>query len=487
VESRLWRQLPSALSWLVPLVLYAASARRDVWFWDTGEMDTVPWILGIAHPTGFPAYVVLGYAFSHVVAIGSVAFRMSLMSACAMAAAAYFVYRCVEEDGASRWIAMLSGWFFAFGSIVWTRGTRAEVHALAACAFAATIFYALRWYRSGARTDLYAAAAAFGVGLAVHPVLLLALPALVFVVLTRPAHLEAGVTLKAVALAVACAAVWYVYLPLRSLAVAARGLDPSRSLGLPAGGAFWDYDHPASAHGFVALAGGGDFDLGTVLHGIVAGSAHGAGFALYGHALTSEFLPIGVAAVAAGAYVAWIRDRARAAALFLFAVPCVVFGAGFPPESDPSRYFIPSFIVAAVLVGGAAGFLARQLPPMRGIVTAALGALVVALVVTNRWIFAQAGDESARAVIVDVQQRTPANAILVANWLDGPPLAYAAYVERSLQARTLTIAWVGDLGPRMRSWLRTRPVYVVGPSNPGGLPGYHLDALAGSPIFRVTP
>ncbi len=58
--------------------------RRSVDYWDTGEMQTVPWILGIAHPTGFPAFVLGGFLFSHLVPIGSVAFRMSLFSGIAM-------------------------------------------------------------------------------------------------------------------------------------------------------------------------------------------------------------------------------------------------------------------------------------------------------------------------------------------------------------------------------------------------------------------
>ena len=473
---------------MLPLAIYIASARRDVWFWDTGEMDTVPWILGIAHPTGFPAYVLIGYVFSHVVAIGSVAFRMSLMSACATAAAAYFVYRIVEEEEASRWVAMGSAWLFAFGAVVWTRGTRAEVHAVAACALAATLFYALRWYRRGAPRDLSVAAIAWGVGLAVHPVLLLALPGLAFLVFMRPGILRARDLLRACALAVVSAGVWYVYLPLRSLYVSAHGLDPVRALGITGGGPFWDYDHPASLHGFLALAGGGDFNLPAVLHGIVSGAGHGAGLGLYGAQLLNEMTPIGVAALAAGIYVAWIRNHVRAAALALIALVCVVFAAGFPPESDPRRYFIPSFVIAAIFVGDAIAFLARRFPRARLAASAALAGLAIFLIVENGWIFAQAHDERARAIIAEVQHRTPSNAILVANWLDGPPLAYAAYVEHSLGARTITIAWVGDLGPHIAAWLRTRPVYVVGSTNAGGLRGYRLVAPApNSTVYRLVP
>lgn len=479
--------ISSVLAWLVPLCIYTASARRDVWFWDTGEMDTVPWILGIAHPTGFPAYVVLGWVFSHVVAIGSIAFRMSLMSACATAATAYCIYRIVEEEQANRWVAMGCAWLFAFGAIVWTRGTRAEVHAVAACALAVTLLFALRWYRRRTPRDLYAAAAAWGVGLAVHPVLLLALPGLAFLVIMRRGTLPGGEVLRAAGIAIVCAAVWYVYLPLRSLYVAAHGLDPARTLGLT-GGPFWDYDHPASLGGFLALAGGGDFNLTQALHGIVSGAAHGAGIALYGGELLNEVTLFGIAALAVGTYVAWIRDRVRATALLLIAILCVVFAAGFPPESDPRRYFIPSFLVAAILIGDALGFLARQLPRTGALAAAALVAVALFLVVENRWIFAQANDESARDVIVQVQRHTPDDAILVANWLDGPPLAYSAYVERGLGRRTVTIAWVGDLGPHVAAWLRAHPVYVVGTSNAGGLRGYRLVALAAnSPVYRLVP
>ena len=36
-----------------------------VGFWDTGEFQTVLPILGTAHPTGYPTYVLLGWARQH--------------------------------------------------------------------------------------------------------------------------------------------------------------------------------------------------------------------------------------------------------------------------------------------------------------------------------------------------------------------------------------------------------------------------------------
>lgn len=473
-------------AWVVPLAVYALSARRDVWFWDTGEMDTVPWILGIAHPTAFPAFVLIGYAFSHVVAVGSVAFRMSLMCACATAATAYFVFMAIDDENGNPWIATACAWIFAFGAIVWTRGTRAEVHALAACAFVAALCFALRWYRGGGRAALYAAAVAWGVGLAVHPLLLLALPALLFLALVRRGSAEPAALARAGALAIACAAIWYAYLPLRSLAVEARGLDPAQAIGVSRG-VFWNYDRPSTPRGFAALVSGGDFDAGNVLRTVLAGAAHGAAPALYFEELLHELTPAGVALLVAGIGVAARRDRARAAALVLAALPPVIFALGFPPESDPRRYFVASFAIAAVFLGDAGGALARALPRARAVVALGLTVLAGALALENAWIFAQAGDESARAVIAAVERGTPPNAILVSNWLDAPPLAYAAYVERALGHRVVTVSWVGDLGPHVAAWLRARPVYVVGPTNAGGLRGYRLVSLRGTPIARLLP
>ncbi len=91
------RRTCGALAFAAPLALYVASAYRDVTYWDVGEMDTVPYILGIAHPPGLPLYTLLGWAFAHAVPFGSVAFRMSFLSALAMSVAAWFVFSIVVD------------------------------------------------------------------------------------------------------------------------------------------------------------------------------------------------------------------------------------------------------------------------------------------------------------------------------------------------------------------------------------------------------
>lgn len=66
---------------LTALVVYRLTMLQGVGAWDTAEAQTVPPILGTMHPTGFPAYVVLGFVATRVLApLGSPAFAMNLLS-----------------------------------------------------------------------------------------------------------------------------------------------------------------------------------------------------------------------------------------------------------------------------------------------------------------------------------------------------------------------------------------------------------------------
>jgi len=42
---------------------------------DVGELQFVGYVLGTAHPTGYPLYTMLSWAFTHAVPLGTVAWR----------------------------------------------------------------------------------------------------------------------------------------------------------------------------------------------------------------------------------------------------------------------------------------------------------------------------------------------------------------------------------------------------------------------------
>src|SRR3954447_18913380 len=83
------RLLPALLVAIVAFVAAWVALLPGVAFWDTGELQAVGPLMGTAHPTGFPTYVVLGWFASIVLQpLGEPAFRMNLLSAICLAVAA---------------------------------------------------------------------------------------------------------------------------------------------------------------------------------------------------------------------------------------------------------------------------------------------------------------------------------------------------------------------------------------------------------------
>jgi hypothetical protein len=139
------------------IALYACSLDSDIGFWDTGEMNTVPYILGLAHPTGFPAEILFGWLFSHSFPFGTIAFRLTLLNAIEASVTGLLIYTFVRLEGGPRWLAAVSGLGFATTLTVWQHATHNDVMNAAVTFSAATFFLIQKWSRSANRRFLIAA------------------------------------------------------------------------------------------------------------------------------------------------------------------------------------------------------------------------------------------------------------------------------------------------------------------------------------------
>lgn len=456
-------------------------------YWDTGEAQTVPWIFGIMHPTGFPVFTILAGVFAHLFPIGAVSWRIPLFCALAMSGAAWLVWQIVRELDGDAWLAAGAAWLFAFGDVAWTRGTRAEVHALAAFFGVLTLYAAIRWYRRGEARTLIGGALAWGLGIATHPIVALLLPALLllFVVRMRTVALRTFVfALAALVFGVA----WYAYLPVRSAVVTAARLDPTRSLGLPPGESFWDNDHPSSLSGFKMEISGQEFKAGGTFARMLDVQTYTDNADKYLDLVLRELTPIGILFALGGLYALARHDRVLALAFALAILFPTAFALAYTIETDPQRYNLIPFAAMCALAGYAASEIVRELPRLRPATLALVAAAVVVLFVENSDTFDQRTATGAQAVIASVVKKTPANAILISPWLYAAPLAYASYVEHRLGDRIVISAWLAENAARVPAWMRTRPVYVVGQVF-GDVPkGYRLEKIQGEvPLYRVTP
>lgn len=135
---------------------------------DGNELATIPFILGLAHPTGYPLYTWLGKLFTFI-PVGDVAHRMNLMSATMAAGGMALLYGIMMLLTQHRLVSAFTALFFAFSRTLWSQAVITEVYAPNVFMMALTVLLLLWWARRPESASRLAAfALAFGLSLGTH-------------------------------------------------------------------------------------------------------------------------------------------------------------------------------------------------------------------------------------------------------------------------------------------------------------------------------
>ena len=163
------RDLPVALVVAgAAMILYLATLQPDFGGpEDTPKFQFLGYVLGTAHPPGYPLYVMLSHLFVQL-PVGSIAYRANLFSAVTAALACAFAYGIARELGARWWAAAAAAIALASGVSFWRSAVFAEVYGLAAALVTMSIFLLLRWGSRGGTHRLLGAVAFFAAGLGNH-------------------------------------------------------------------------------------------------------------------------------------------------------------------------------------------------------------------------------------------------------------------------------------------------------------------------------
>jgi hypothetical protein len=176
---------------------------------DTPKLQFVGPVLGTPHSPGYPLYVLLSWLFAHAIPFGTLAFRVNLLSVVCGAVATGLFTLVLRELGCRRIVCFGGAVAIALGRLFWSQAILAEVYMLNAVLFAGVLLFLLRWSKSRKHSDLAAALAFFGAGLAHHLTLAMTGPALLLFALLVDRHV---VTRRVVATAaVACGAGLMLY------------------------------------------------------------------------------------------------------------------------------------------------------------------------------------------------------------------------------------------------------------------------------------
>jgi len=487
--------------------------------WDTGELQTVGPLLGTGHPSGFPAWVILGWFASVVLQpFGDPAYRMNLLSAILGGLAAGATVALVTRLTDRRCVGLGAGLLLATTPIAWQIATTADVHALHLALVAILLALLVDWERRRAATgrdgldhradrSLVVAAVVFGIALANHSLTLLYGPGIALYVLV----VEPGILGRrrffagCIAAALLTTALLYLELPLRA------GIFRAPIV----------YGQPNTLSGFLYVA------LGAQFAGSISGPLADLGGKL------------GDLAALAGAQfgpLAWLVPVAllvtvvRYPRYALLTIPSLVLTCWFAESytnAEIWRYFLGPALIAiswlAILAAEVVTVLERLADRApSGSTLWSLGATVVdgvrertsiilEVVLAAALLVPTALALPGRAVAVDrsadhiatnwlaaVLPKLDPHAVVISWWSYSTPLWYAQDIEGKIPGvwivddRTRLDEGLGSVSDVIDSNLGKRPVYLIRlPADLAPLKASYSLALIdtsdpGQPIYEVT-
>jgi hypothetical protein len=210
---------------LADFFVYLLTQAPAVQFIDSGELAVVCKTLGIAHPTGYPLYTLLGRLFT-LLPIQDVIFRVSLFSlfsVCLTNLILFFIILKLipEKSDLSLWVAFLTALLFSFTPTLWDQATSNEVYGLNILSYVLIIYLILKWregiQRKSESNSLYLLVFIYGLSFGNHMMIVLLFPALVFMLLSyeRKAILKLPKILSLILFFILGISV-YLYPPIRS-------------------------------------------------------------------------------------------------------------------------------------------------------------------------------------------------------------------------------------------------------------------------------
>ena len=328
---------------------------------DTAEFQTVSWVLGTAHPTGYPAFVILGFIATHLLPFGDPAYRMNLLQALLAAGAVAGTVAVVQLLTGMRWIALATGLLlvimptyspatvafpigtgFESSPVFWRLSTYADPHMFHLALVTLLFLLLLVWERRRTEQEpdgrrradrwLVAAAAVYGVAFANHSLTLMLAPAAgLFVLAVAPWIIRQWrLVLTCAAVLVATVVVFWLELPIRAAMHAPQV-----------------YAHPDTlgSYGFTYVV------LGQQFGGIptTIGADLALKYSIVMNLISSWLGPLGYIAILGVGTSLVRRHRYVLLGILAAAVTCA-FSAAYA-NSDLERYYLVPVFVAFTFVG----------------------------------------------------------------------------------------------------------------------------------------
>jgi hypothetical protein len=475
------RLICAAFVFVAAITLYLSTIAPTVTLVDSGELTLAAKTLGVAHPPGFPLYVLLAHCFTWL-PIGSVAARVNFASALFAALAAALLTLVVAEmllsfaalpsstdkskkagrkakkqspgdernennnSRIERWVifaapCVMAGLLFAFSRTLWAYATIAEVYTLNALLIVVIFFLIFGWRRrilaerikSGKATRgghiasphdrwLYGAAFVFGLAMGVHHVsVAVTLPAIALLVLATEGFrfFASKRLLKAALFAFAGLAI-YLYLP---LAASARPL--------------MNWGDPRTLEKIWGHVTGKQYQVFFDFSPEIIGRQFRVFLTLAGREFNPVWLPLALLMAITGFVAIFKRDRTLFWCFVLVIIFDLAWALNYEIAEDKDAYYLPTFLTLSIVAGYGIVWLVSRLRrtrlPMKMVMSITLIAalLVPAIAVAGNFGFNNRHRYFiARDYVENMLNAIEPNGLLLTDdWQVYSPLLYLREVE----------------------------------------------------------
>ncbi len=243
------------LSFIIPFSLYVLTLAPSVTFTDSGELAAACASLGVAHPTGYPLFIILGFLWSMLPIPVSIIFKLNLFAAFCTALASLIFFQLTlfflsaiqerapnppketkeakkkksksKSESTLVWlerenliqIALAASLMFAFSRTVWAQAVAIEVYSLHLVMLTLALLLFLRFTlaKEVQTKDALLWALALGLGFANHLTMILLAPAMLYFYFHRFGFTKESFKLIALmSIPFVLGLSLYLYLPLRS-------------------------------------------------------------------------------------------------------------------------------------------------------------------------------------------------------------------------------------------------------------------------------
>jgi hypothetical protein len=336
---------PSLLALVIAgicLAVYLLTLSPTVGFIDSGELAAVACTLGVAHPTGYPLFTLLGRLFVMLPLPWEEIVRLNLLAALLCAASVFVFFRLslvILEPVARRFgvppalrFAASGGasLLLGFSETWWSQAVSAEVYALHLLLVTTTLFVFFRAAEDRREALWYAGAFLLGLSFTNHMTTILLVPGLVYLYFRRFGfHRSSWNRLLRLLPVFLLGLSLYIYLPMRA------GVPPPLNWG-----------DPSTLEHLLWHLRGKQYSV-WIFHST---EVTGRQLSHFVASLPGEFAYVGLIAALVGLIVLWRASRKGAISTILFFSVCILYAVNYDIQ-DIDSYFLLAYMMVGLWAG----------------------------------------------------------------------------------------------------------------------------------------